>query len=83
MESPWYWERYERTLFKRGDGCKAYIGHFRRDLTASECVAMRPKCLAAWDNVPVVFWAKRPIIALRTICQSGRDPAEFHGQTIN
>lgn len=73
----WSWERYERTILRRADGRKAYVGHFRRELKP-----IGP-ALASWENLPVVFWAKRPIIALRMICQSGRDPAEFHGQTIN
>ena len=77
MESEWIWERYERTYLTRPDGRKCYIGHFRRE------VIPVPPGIAAWDNLAVVFWAKHPIIAMRAIWQSGRDPAEFHGQMVN
>ncbi len=77
MDQPWTWERYERTYVTGPDGREAYIGHFRQQVTPI------PPAIEAWDNLQVVFWAKRPVIALRAICQSGRDPATFHGATVN
>ena len=72
MESPWGWEHYERTFWKRDDGRKCYIGHFRMDNDPHH-----------WTVTIVRFWAKHPIIALRMICQSGKDPKTFADQVIN
>lgn len=72
-ESPWGWDRYERTPWVRQDGkTRLYVGHFRMDNDPHH-----------WTIVEVRFWAKRPIVALRTICHSGRNPVEFADQIIN
>jgi len=68
----WGWIRYERTYRQREDGTKLYIGFFRQDHDPH-----------AWTVVRVPFWAHKPIVALRTICQSDKDPGAYAHQTVN
>ena len=68
----WGWDRYERTNWARKDGRKRYIGHFRADNDPNH-----------WTTQRIEFWAKHPVVALRTICQSGQDPRDFHCQVVN
>jgi hypothetical protein len=69
---PWSWSRYERTHWVNPDGHKLYIGYFVQ--------FDGPK---GYVEAEVKFWAKRPIVALRSICKSGKDPIEFAGQVVN
>ena len=71
-ESLWGWIRYERTFWINETGHRLYIGHFKQDND--------PHC---WTVTVVRFWAKRPIVALRSICASGTDPATFRDQIVN
>lgn len=68
----WGWTSYEKTGWKRDDGCKQYLGRFR----AMEDPDSHFTCL-------VWFWAHRPILALREIVESGEDPLMFTEKTIN
>lgn len=68
----WGWVRYERTFWKREDGRKLYIGHFKQDND--------PYC---WTVAEVRFWAMRPIVAMREICRSGKDPTAFADSVVN
>lgn len=73
MSTPvWGWTSYERTGFVRDDGSKLYVGHFRRE-----------NDIYNWTVQTIRFWAKRPIVALRTIVNSGKDPSKFNSQDVN
>lgn len=68
----WGWTSYERTNWEREDGRRLYIGHFKQNNDPFN-----------WTEVRIKFWARRPIVALGTICRSGKDPVEFEGQAVN
>lgn len=71
-EMDWGWERYERTYWQREDGRKLYIGHFRSSNDPN-----------AWTLTQIKFWARQPVVAMKAICQSGKDPLEFQNQVVN
>ena len=68
----WGWTSYEKTHWKRDDGRKLYIGHFRQDNDPHN-----------WTAQTIRFWAHRPIIALRGIVNSGKDPKVFDNKEVN
>ena len=69
----WGWTSYRRTGWvKVGSEHRQYIGHFTR-----------LDSLTSWTRATIRFWAHRPIIALRAICESGNDPIAYHNQNIN
>lgn len=73
-DSTWGILRYEKTLWMDGDGRRMYIGHFYK---GSHFPGQ------SWEECSIRFWARKPRVALRTICQSGKDPAEFADKEIN
>jgi|GEM_PF-6341410 len=75
--SEWLWKKYERTWWEREGGARLYVGHFQRE------VPPEGKELRAWKNLTVAFWAHHPVLAMRHILQTGKDPMEFHGAEIN
>ena len=70
--SEWGWVRYERTFWAREDGRKMYIGHFQKDHDPN-----------GWTAAEVKFWARRPVVAMRAIANSGKNPADFMNQDVN
>ncbi len=71
-ESPWGWDRYERTSWIREDGRPMYVGHFRMNNDPHH-----------WTICRVRFWARRPILALREIVISRKHPEDFADRVIN
>lgn len=70
----WGITSYRRSdYWVREDGRKGYVGCFLH----TNCA------LLGYSSCSVHFWAKRPILALREIVNSGRDPVTFTEQTIN
>lgn len=67
----WGWTSYKKTMWKHPDGRKLYISHFRADDADG------------FTKVTISFWAHHPILALRKICKSGKDPLTFANKTIN
>lgn len=74
QDGTWAILRYERTLLRQDDGLKLYVGHFCRGEYLSR---------DGWEECTVMFWARRPVLAMRAIVQSGKNPAEFAGQEVN
>ena len=69
----WGWTSYRRTGWVSKDDPKRrqYIARFVRHYTGSS------------EVVWVAFWARRPVLALRAICEGGKDPAEFRNEEVN
>lgn len=70
----WGCTSYKRTLWARDDGTRMYEGHFSTGGSGPS---------DEWETSRILFWASRPVLALRKICQSGNHPSEYHGQTVN
>ena len=68
----WGWTSYELTPWRDDDGRKLYVAHFRREHDYH-----------SWSTQTIRFWARRPLIALRTIANSGNEPCEYNNATIN
>lgn len=73
----WGWTSYKPTGWKRDDGCKQYLGRF---MSIEEPDGYY---IYGYFICRVYFWAHRPILALRKIVASGKDPLTFADQTIN
>jgi len=70
--SEWGWTSYKRLGWADKQGRRLYEAHLRSfdgPMGFSTCT--------------IRFWARRPIIALRTIVNSGKDPVTFHEKEIN
>jgi len=72
MNTKWLYDRYERTVWRSENGVKMYIGYFTQ--LHNDC---------SWTECQVKFYARRPIVAMRTIASSGRNPADFANKEIN
>lgn len=76
----WGWTSYRREpwLIQGDDGIerRCYRARFRSQPT-------RTSAGRSWEERTIVFCAQRPILALRTIANSGKDPLEFDGRQIN
>jgi hypothetical protein len=70
-EGEWGWTSYKRLGWANKQGQRLYEAHLRSD---------GPRGFA---TCTIRFWARRPIIALRNIVNSGKDPIEFHQKEIN
>lgn len=68
----WGWTSYKFSGWKKDDGCKFYRGRF-----------MSIEEPGGYSVCYVYFWAHRPILALRKIVESGKDPLTFAEKTIN
>lgn len=68
----WGWTSYEKTSWVKDYDCKLYIGHFRTTDDPDN-----------FTKVTIRFWARRPILALRKIVESGKVPLTFAEKTIN
>ena len=67
----WGWTSYRKAGWGRKDGRNYYRGRFQTEEPGGYYVCY------------VWFWAHRPILALREIVESGKDPLTFAEQTIN
>ena len=69
----WGYTSYKRIpLWTNDEGQHLYEARFVRYID-----------MRSYDLQVIRFWAHRPVIALRSICQSSRDPIDFHGKSIN
>lgn len=73
-KTPWSYGHYKRTHWIDEDGRRLYYGHFIKD----PCVPGE-----GHETCKIGFWARRPVLAMRAIIASGKDPIEFNGQDIN
>ena len=70
----WGWTSYHRCGFASPlNGRRLYGAHFRADNSAP----------LGWQTLYIQFWARRPIVALREIVTSKRDPNEYSGAIVN
>ena len=71
----WGWTSYRRTGWCDGYGNQLYRARLttRGDADPDD----------TWDECIIVFCAKRPVLALRAICDSGTNPLEFHGKFVD
>jgi len=68
----WGWVRYQRLWWRDADGRRFYIGHFRNGPTSGY-----------YSTAEVRFRARRPILALKAICESGKHPTTFANAAVN
>ena len=68
----WGWTSYRREGWTRDDGRRLYTFRLRSDTTT-----------LGFQTCTVQFWAKRPMLAIRAVINSGRDPLTYHGTAIN
>ncbi len=68
----WGWTSYKREPWAREDGRRLYTFNMRSDVSTLE-----------FQFCTLRFWAKRPMVAIKEILASGKDPLEFDGKTIN
>ena len=68
----WGWARYENTHRVNENGRTLYIGYFKQDHDPHN-----------WTVQRVSFFAKHPIIGMRSICASGEEPVTFAYKEIN
>jgi hypothetical protein len=68
----WGWTSYKKMPWARQDGRHLYTFNLRSD-TAT----------LGFQTCTIQFWAKRPILAIREIIASGRDPCSYHHETVN
>jgi hypothetical protein len=68
----WGWTSYARKPWARDDGRKLYTFYLRSDTSTLE-----------FQTCTIQFWAKRPILAIREIINSGKDPLSYDGKTVN
>ena len=57
----WGWTSYRRLPWRRDNGAKLYEAHI-----------LAPEAPLDWQTIRLVFWAHRPILALRLICQGAK-----------
>lgn len=76
----WGWTSYRRVgwLVEQDDGVvrRCYRAKVRSQAT-------RISTELTWEERTIVFYAQRPILALREITNSSKDPLEFDGQRIH
>ena len=72
QDDSWGWTSYRRTGW-RTEERREYKAKFRTEGDA----------IHGFSEVTIRFLARFPILALRTIAESGRDPSEYHGLAIN
>ena len=70
--SKWAWDRYERTHWINPLGRKLYFGHFSRSVDGG-----------GHEICVVRFWANRPVIALRQIVASDKNPEDYADSEVN
>lgn len=71
----WGYGRCERTLWRRSTPrgeLRCVFGHFIHVLSPT-----------SWEEVTVRFWAVHPILAMRQIIASGKNPADFADTEVN
>ena len=68
----WGWTSYTRKPWVRDDGRKLYTFYLRSDTSTLQ-----------FQTCSIQFWAKRPILAIREILNSGKDPLSYDGKTVN
>jgi len=78
----WGWTRYKKSHWQRDDGYKAYIGCFQRSVKSEDVELWNLgdhtySVFGDYIRVEVLFWSKHPVLAMRAICQSGKDPITF------
>lgn len=67
----WGWTSYKRLPWAAKNGRRLYQAHFRSDAPLG------------FATCTIRFWARRPIIALRTIAGCKQDPMDFHEKVVN
>jgi hypothetical protein len=70
--SGWGWTSYHKTELSNVNGVPVYLAHFRADYGPTGGSA----------TVRLFFCTRHPVKALRLICESGKDPIEFHDKEI-
>jgi len=83
----WGWTHYKWTYWQRDDGYKAYIGYFKRPVLSDDVDRWNAgdhtySVFGEYIRVEVLFWSKHPVLAMRAICQSGKDPATFREMDV-
>ena len=68
----WGWTSYKKMPWARQDSRHLYTFNLRSD-TAT----------LGFQTCTIQFWAKRPILAIREIIASGRDPCSYHHEIVN
>ena len=68
----WCCTSYKKEQWVRENGQKYYRANF-----------MIQDSLLSYRRCAMYFWARRPILALREIASSGKEPLEFDGKEIN
>ena len=74
MDKQWGWTSYSATGWARDNGIKQYIGRFRGD------------DVDGYTYARIEFFARRPILALRSIVEElnqGANPLNFGERIIN
>ena len=61
----WGWTSYRRLPWRRDNGAKLYEVHL-----------WAPEAPMGWQTIRLRFWARRPILALRMICQGLKKPGD-------
>ena len=69
----WGWTSYRKAgeAFDLANGAKLYFGNFYRQRQSG------------YELATIDFYAHRPIIALREICNSGKSPLIYNRKEIN
>jgi hypothetical protein len=69
----WGWTSYRKggEAFEKSNGAKLYCGNFYRSTSGG------------FELATIDFFAHRPIIALREICNSGKPVLSFDGKEVN
>lgn len=68
----WGWTSYRATGWRHESGRRIYKANFRA-----------PEGPMGFRLCGILFAAARPILALREIANSGRDPMDYSGQVVN
>jgi hypothetical protein len=72
-ENDWCWTTYHKTGWIKDNGKKLYEGLFRTMGNARD----------GYLACKIPFYASRPVIAMRTIVNSGKHPQEFYSLEVN
>jgi hypothetical protein len=70
----WGWTSYKSLHWTAADDPK---------LKYYEALFYRDNSPETYSRQRVCFWARHPILALRQICDSGREPFSFDRQEVN
>jgi hypothetical protein len=69
----WGWTSYRRKGWEEPEGQHLYGAWFQSEPTKD----------GSYDRYYLMFWARRPVLALRQIVESKKHPRKFQGNRIN